>query len=81
VLALVSVGSGVVGLFAAGASVARDADLLLVAIVLGPIAFIAGLVGENLARTRGLSGGRLAILGIVLGLLSIFVGARGIGVL
>ena len=68
VWALVSVGAGIIGLIA-------------FAIVFGPLAFITGLVGESLARTRGLSGGRLSILGILLGLLCTIIGARAIGVL
>lgn len=55
--------------------------LLLFAIFLGPIAIVAGFVGEYQGRRGGRKLGRLAILGILLGVFCTFVGMAGIGLI
>lgn len=66
VWAIVSVASGAVG-------------LLVLAILLGPLALITGLVGEYLSRKRGLGGQKLAILGILLGAVNTLLAAQAFG--
>jgi hypothetical protein len=58
VAAIVSLSAAVIGFF-------------LLPILMGPVALIAGIVGEHQARRDGKNLGKIALLGIVLGILLI----------
>lgn len=55
--------------------------LLLFAIFLGPVAVVAGFVGEHQARRGGRKLGRLALLGILLGAFCTLIGMTRLGLL
>lgn len=53
--------------------------LVVLPILFGPAALIAGFVGEHLARNGGRKLGRVAILGLILGALCTYLAVQRLG--